>query len=209
VNRDLQLLGDAGWRTSRSACRAGRLRSSAPRSTTTSTSASRSWAYCRRCFTCPPIRVAGRDVAAIVELLAMEVSARRPGSRAAAARLFDALLIAAIRHRLDRQADGEAPSWLRAPRDLAAVHERPAEPWTVGVARTPVFVSHATLARRFAEVVGEPPLRYLARWRMHLAAHQLKYSTDTRRVSTNPGRFTRSTSVPGWSPIGRRSIFGR
>src|SRR5262245_4426803 len=50
----------------------------------------------------PADPVAGRDVAAIVELLAMEVGARRPGSRAAAARLFDALLIAAIRRWLDR-----------------------------------------------------------------------------------------------------------
>ena len=42
-----------------------------------------------------------------------------------------------------------------------------------------VHVSRATLARRFAEAVGEPPLAYLARWRMHLAAHRLRYSTDT------------------------------
>src|SRR5436309_4796342 len=58
----------------------------------------------------PADPVSGRDVAAIVELLAMEVGTRRPGSRAATARLLDALLIAAIRHWLDRQTDGEAPS---------------------------------------------------------------------------------------------------
>jgi AraC-like DNA-binding protein len=40
-------------------------------------------------------------------------------------------------------------------------------------------MSRASLARRFAEVVGEPPLAYLGRWRMHLAAQRLKYSTDT------------------------------
>ena len=42
-----------------------------------------------------------------------------------------------------------------------------------------VHVSRATLARRFVEVVGEPRLTYLTRWRMHLAAQRLKYSTDT------------------------------
>src|SRR5947207_13568045 len=57
----------------------------------------------------PADPVAGRDVAAIVELLAMEVGARRPGARASAARLFDTLLIAAIRRWLDRPADGQAP----------------------------------------------------------------------------------------------------
>ena len=43
----------------------------------------------------------------MVELLALEVGARRPGSRAASARLIDTLLIAAIRHWLDRQPDAE------------------------------------------------------------------------------------------------------
>jgi AraC-like DNA-binding protein len=133
----------------------------------------------------PADPVAGRDVAAIIELLAMEVGARQPGSRAAAARLFDTLLIAAIRRWLDRQADAEAPSWLRGLHDpalarvLAALHERPAESWTVESLAQEVHMSRATLARRFAEVVGEPPLTYLARWRMHLAAQRLKYSTDT------------------------------
>src|SRR5262249_14308694 len=80
---------------------------------------------------------------------------------------------------------GEAPSWLRGLRDpalarvLAVLHERPAEPWTVESLAHEVHSSRATLARRFAEVVGEPPLTYLARWRMHLAAQRLKYSTDT------------------------------
>src|SRR5205085_11981226 len=136
----------------------------------------------------PADPVAGRNVAPIVDLLAMEVGARRPGSRAAAARLIDTLLIAAIRHWLDRQTDDEVPSWLRALRDpalaqvIAALHSRPAEPWTVESLAREVHVSRATLARRFAEVVGEPPLTYLTRWRMHLASQRLKYSTDTVEV---------------------------
>jgi AraC-like DNA-binding protein len=133
----------------------------------------------------PADPVGGREIAAIVELLAMEVGARRPGSRAAAARLIDTLLIASIRNWLDRDAGDEPPSWLRALRDptlarvIAVLHERPAEPWTVDALAREVHVSRATLARRFAKAVGEPPLRYLARWRMHLAAHRLKHSTDT------------------------------
>jgi AraC-like DNA-binding protein len=163
----------------------------------------------------PADPVAGRDVAAIVELLAMEVGARRPGSRAAAARLLDTLLITAIRHWLDRQADGEAPSWLRALRDpalarvLAALHERPAEPWTVESLAREVHLSRSTLARRFAEVVGEPPLTYLARWRMHLAAQRLKYSTDTveaiaREVGyTSQYAFNRAFARHRGQPPGR------
>src|SRR5213595_734433 len=105
--------------------------------------------------------VARRDVAAIVELVAMEVGARRPGSRAAAARLIDTLLITAIRHWLNRQPDSAVPSWLRALRDpvlakaIGALHARPAESWTVESLAREAHVSRATLARRFADVVGE------------------------------------------------------
>jgi len=163
----------------------------------------------------PADPVGGRDVAAIIELLAMEVGARRPGSRAAAARLIDTLLIAAIRHWLDGQADGEVPSWLRALRDpvlarvIAALHARPAEPWTVESLAREVHVSRATLARRFAEVVGEPPLTYLTRWRMHLASQRLKYSTETveaiaREVGyTSEYAFNRAFARHRGQPPGR------
>jgi len=163
----------------------------------------------------PADPVGGRDVAAIVELLAMEVGARRPGSRAAAARLIDTLLIAAIRHWLDRQADDEVPSWLRALRDpllarvIAVMHARPAEPWTVESLAREVHVSRATLARRFAEVVGEPPLTYLTRWRMHLASQKLKYSTETvdaiaREVGyTSEYAFNRAFARHHGQPPGR------
>jgi AraC-like DNA-binding protein len=163
----------------------------------------------------PADPVTGRDVAAIVELLAMEVGAHRPGSRAAAARLIDTLLIAVIRHWVDRRPDGEVPSWLRALRDpalaqvLAVLHERPGEPWTVDSLAREVHVSRATLARRFAEIVGEPPLTYLTRWRMHLAAQRLKYSTDTigaiaREVGyTSEYAFNRAFARHRGQPPGR------
>jgi AraC-like DNA-binding protein len=129
--------------------------------------------------------VAGRDVAAMVELLALEAGARRPGARAAAARLIDMLFIASVRHWIAEQANPDTPSWLRALRDpqiaqvIALLHDRPAERWTVEALAREVHLSRASLARRFNELVGEPPLTYLARWRMHLAAQRLKYSADT------------------------------
>ena len=163
----------------------------------------------------PADPVARRDVASITELLAMEVGARRPGSRAAAARLFDTLLIAAIRRWLDRHADGGAPSWLRGLRDpalarvLAVLHGRPADSWTVASLAQEVHLSRATLARRFAEVVGEPPLTYLGRWRMHLAAQRLTCSTDTveaiaREVGyTSEYAFNRAFARDRGQPPGR------
>ena len=163
----------------------------------------------------PADPVNGRDIAVIVELLAMEVGARRPGARAAVARLIDTLLIAVIRGWLEREGGDESPSWLRALRDpaiarvLALLHERPAEPWTVAALASQVHLSRATLARRFAELVGEPPLTYLARWRMHVAAQRLKYSTDS--VETIAGQvgytsefaFNRAFSRHRGQPPGR------
>jgi len=79
----------------------------------------------------------------------------------------------------------EQPSWLTALGDplighvLATLHDRPGERWTLERLAREAHVSRATLARRFAETVGEPPLAYLARWRMHLAARRLKNSDDT------------------------------
>jgi AraC-like DNA-binding protein len=131
----------------------------------------------------PADAVAGREIAALVELLAAEVGRRSPGSRAAAARLLDLLLISAIR-RWNESHDGPG-SWLTALRDptiagvLAILHERPSEPWTLAALASQAHLSRATLARRFTEAVGEPPLAYLTRWRMHLAAHRLKHSTNT------------------------------
>ena len=57
----------------------------------------------------PADAVAGRDVAALVELLAAEVGTRSPGSRAAAARLIDLLLITAIRRWNDSHGDELPP----------------------------------------------------------------------------------------------------
>jgi AraC-like DNA-binding protein len=104
----------------------------------------------------------------MVELLALEAGARRPGARAAAARRIDTLFIASVRHWIAEQTDPDTPSWLRALRDpqiarvIALLHDRPADRWTVEALAREVDISRSSLARRFNELVGEPPLTYLA-----------------------------------------------
>jgi AraC-like DNA-binding protein len=133
----------------------------------------------------PAEPVTGRNIAAIVDLLANEIGLREAGSRAAAARLIDLLLIAAIRRWAQAQPDSAPPSWLTALRDpvighvLALVHDRPADPWTLEKLAREVHISRATLARRFTDAVGTPPLTYLSNWRMQLAAQRLKHTTET------------------------------
>jgi AraC-like DNA-binding protein len=148
--------------------------------------------------------------AAVVSLLAGELGVRDAGARAAVARLIDLLLIHAV-----RSWSGAGPSWLRALHDpviaraLAVLHARPAEPWTIERLAAEVHLSRATLARRFAELVGEPPLTYLTRWRMDLAARRLRDTTDpvetiARGVGyTSEYAFNRAFSRHRGEPPGR------
>src|SRR5262249_41517624 len=65
-----------------------------------------------------------------------------------------------------------APGWYRAQRDpvvgqaVRLLQESPAEAWTIGALASQTRVSRATLARRFAEVVGQPPMEFLTEWRL-------------------------------------------
>ena len=169
----------------------------------------------------PADPVAGSTTAALVTLLAGEVGLRAAGARAAVDRLIDLLLITVVRAWADRDGASRA-SWLSALRDptvaraLAALHDRPADPWTLQTLASEVNVSRATLARRFGELVGQPPLTYLTRWRLDLAARRLKdtdepieaiargvgYSSEyafnrafRRHRGVPPGRFRRSHAV--------------
>jgi len=124
-------------------------------------------------------------VGATLRLLAIELAGRPPGSRAAVPRLIDVMLIHVMRAWQRMQERDDDDSWLVALRDpvaaraLAVIHGRPAEPWTVGSLAAEVNVSRATLARRFADLVGESPLAYLTRWRMDVAAQRLRDTDDS------------------------------
>jgi transcriptional regulator GlxA family with amidase domain len=95
------------------------------------------------------------------------------------ARLVDVLFIQIIRGWLEQQPEGSA-GWLGAVRDpqvgraLALMHGEPRRDWTVESLAAEVACSRATFARRFRELVGEPPLVYLTRLRMDVAARLLR-----------------------------------
>jgi AraC-like DNA-binding protein len=76
--------------------------------------------------------------------------------------------------------DAPAPGWYRAHADpvvghaLRLMHHNPAHPWTLAALAREVGVSRAALARRFHELVGEPPMTFLTGWRIALAADLLR-----------------------------------
>ena len=62
------------------------------------------------------------------------------------------------------------------------MQESPAQTWTVGALAGQTRVSRATLARRFAGVVGQPPMEFLTQWRLTLAADLILDPAGNRRL---------------------------
>jgi AraC-like DNA-binding protein len=114
----------------------------------------------------------------VLDHLAAEVAVDVPGQQVVLDRLLDWMLVCTLREWFDRP-DGEPPAWWAAQRDsvvgdaLRLLHADPAAPWTIASLAEGAKVSRSTLAKRFADLVGEPPLTYLTRWRMTLAADLL------------------------------------
>lgn len=120
----------------------------------------------------------------LVSLLRNEVVKNEPGQTAVLDRLLDLLLITVLRAWFARP-EAEAPAWYQAQGDpvvgraLRAIHSYPAHPWTVASLAAEAGASRALLARRFHDLVGEPPMTYLTGWRLALAADLLCESDAT------------------------------
>jgi AraC-like DNA-binding protein len=110
---------------------------------------------------------------------ASELATGRVGSPAVLAKLAELLFMEATRlHLAARPADSNgALAGLRDPvvgRALARMHGELARRWTIEELAAEVACSRSAFAERFSALMGEPPMRYLARWRMRFAAEQLE-----------------------------------
>jgi len=110
-----------------------------------------------------------------------EVMAGRPGGAALIERMTGLLFLEVVHRHLEEAAPG---GWFDGLTDevvgktLATIHAEPAESWTVDELASRAAVSRSVLAERFSELVGMSPIRYLAAWRMELAAQRLLRSDD-------------------------------
>lgn len=158
-----------------------------------------------------------------LRLMAAEARAMQPGGETVVTRLADVLVIQAIRSWLLDDPEAQV-GWLGALRDaqigraLALIHRAPARPWTVAALAAEVAMSRSAFAARFTELVGEPAMHYVARWRMRVAhawlredsadlagmAGRLGYQSEAafrrafkRYVGRPPGAVRRDARAPG------------
>ena len=99
------------------------------------------------------------------------------------ARLSELMFVEIVRRHLETLPPDRA-GWLAGLRDphvgkaLAALHAPPGHPWTLDALGHEAGLSRSALAERFAGLVGEPPIQYLGRWRMQVAAGLLAATHD-------------------------------
>ncbi|ATN36884.1 AraC family transcriptional regulator (plasmid) [Rhizobium sp. ACO-34A] len=115
-----------------------------------------------------------QSTAHLLDAMASEIASNRVGACGIVARLADVLTAQIIRSWVEH-ASSDAAGWIAAVRHpdigpvLAAIHAEPDKDWSVAGLAAIMGASRSTFASKFAEIVGETPVRYLAQIRMHQA----------------------------------------
>lgn len=152
-----------------------------------------------------------------LRLIAAEAASLRPGGEAVITRLSDILVIQTLRGWIEHDPAAQR-GWLGALRDrqigraISLIHRDPARDWTVASLAGELAMSRSAFSARFTELVDEPAMRYVTRWRMHVArgwlaedgatvgevAGRLGYHSEAafsrafkRTVGVSPGAVTR------------------
>jgi AraC-like DNA-binding protein len=161
-----------------------------------------------------------------LRFMAAEAKELRPGGETVITRLADILVIQAIRSWIGQDPAAQT-GWLGALQDkqigraISLIHRDPAREWTVASLAGEVAMSRSAFAARFTELVGEPAMHYVTRWRMHVAltwlkeddagladlANRLGYQSEAafsrafkRFIGVSPGRVRRGQVVPSVAP---------
>ena len=123
-----------------------------------------------------------------------EMAAAQAGGASVVQRLVELLFVESLRHVLTARFDGPAPPLASigdpvVGKALMLLHANPARGWTVEMLAGEAATSRSLLAERFVRMVGCPPMEYLARWRMQLAA---------RRMLDSPSSLTEIAAGVGY-----------
>ncbi|MGH2744345.1 MAG: AraC family transcriptional regulator [Thermoleophilaceae bacterium] len=121
----------------------------------------------------------GERLQTALGLMAAEARELRPGGEAVITRLADILVIQAIRVWIETDPAART-GWLGALQDpqigraISLIHREPARAWTVAALAGELAMSRSAFSARFTELLGEPAMRYVTRWRMYVAHTALR-----------------------------------
>jgi AraC-like DNA-binding protein len=128
----------------------------------------------------------------LLNIAVKESGSARAGGENVLARLSELMFVEAIRRYLEILPPSQT-GWLAGLRDpivgqaLAALHGQPTEAWTVDRLARLVGLSRSVFAERFTDMVGEPPMQYLALWRMQIASRMLIEGGRVAAVAASVG----------------------
>lgn len=128
---------------------------------------------------------AGAWIESAIRHCASEAELQRAGRLAVLAKLAETVFVETLCRYMD-ELPPERTGWLAGARDtkvgraLALLHRDPTRAWTLPDLARASGASRTVLAERFAQLMGESPLAYLARWRLQLGARLLL--TTNRKV---------------------------
>lgn len=123
----------------------------------------------------------GQWLTSSIQFSLAECAAPKAGAGTVLAKLSELMFVEAIRRHIE-SLPPEQQGWLAGLRDrfvgkaLALMHSKPAHAWTVDDLASSVGLSRSALAERFTALIGQPPMQYLTRWRLQLAADLLRNS---------------------------------
>jgi AraC-like DNA-binding protein len=123
----------------------------------------------------------GERLNRLIDYAVSEARDKLAGGRCVLLRISELMFVELIRQHLLSLPPADT-GWLAALRDpvvsraLALLHQHPRSDWSLDTLARQSMTSRSVLAERFTHFLHEPPMQYLARWRMHLAAQLLRDS---------------------------------
>ncbi|WP_339722812.1 AraC family transcriptional regulator [uncultured Paraglaciecola sp.] len=144
-----------------------------------------------------------------------EMSKSSEGAKNIVTKLSELIFTQALRQHMENSHDEYNYNWLTAMRDeqigkaLILIHQAPFKKWTLALLAKECAMSRSSLAERFNQFVGQPPMQYINCWRMQIAtkllsdgmsivqvAEQIGYSSDAafqkafkRYIGVAPGEW--------------------
>jgi transcriptional regulator GlxA family with amidase domain len=122
-----------------------------------------------------------------------EITSGHVGTEAMLAKLSETLFIDTLRRYVESLPEQQM-GWLAGARDpivgksLGLMHSRIGYAWTIADLAAEVGISRSALVERFTRYLSEPPMTYLTRWRLQLAARSLeKTSRGVAEIASDIG----------------------